>query len=242
MGIINLQIDQSYLEKAVAELSLHGFPSTGILRKLFNAFSGNVEHSRKMQSMINWIDLLEKKYRETTTSIVYGLAHFIKQQEDGAFSQSQPFYFPSTSYFTEDAVTRSFALSEKLAQLLNVFEELGVLESGPSYKAVSFSKISNMTKIDLSALDTSLKNLNPERHAHTHGMTPEMTRHQITGVFAGSINGERPIEVIMHGIDESKLPVTPYQQLFRCKDVMDKFTTAVSKVFEAIEQSLEPEE
>jgi hypothetical protein len=113
MDIIDLHIDQRYLEKAAAELSLTDFPSTDVPSMLFDAIGGNVEHSQKMQSIINWIGLLEKKYRETITSIVYELAHFIKQQEEGAFSPSQPFYFPSTSYFTEDAVTRSFAAKSK---------------------------------------------------------------------------------------------------------------------------------
>lgn len=239
MNIIDLQIDPSYLEKAMVDLNLPDFPSTEIIGKMFDAMGGALERTQKMQSMINWIDLLEKKYRETITSIIYGLAHQYKQQEDRAYSLNQPFYNPPTSYFTENAVSRTFSLVEKLAQLLNVFEDLGIKEQG-SREAVSFWKIQAMSKTtDLSVLESSLKTLSPERHAHTHGMTPEMTRYNISSVSAGSINGERSVEVIMHSIDGSKLPVTPYQQLLRCKNVMENFTAVISKVFEVIEKGLD---
>ncbi|MEK4439081.1 Cthe_2314 family HEPN domain-containing protein [Paenibacillus sp. FSL K6-2862] len=240
MNIIDLQIDPSYLEKAMVELNLSDFPSTEIIGKMFDAMGGTLGHTQKMQSMINWIDLLEKKYREAITSIIYGLAHQYKQQEDRAYSPNQPFFNPPTSYFTENAVSRAFSLVEKLAQLLNVFEDLGIKEQGSSREAVSFGKIQALSKTtDLAALERSLKTLSPERHAHTHGMTPEMTRHNISSVSAGSINGERPMEVIVHSIDESKLPVTPYQQLLRCKNVMENFTVVISKVFEVIDNDLD---
>jgi hypothetical protein len=188
MDIINLQIEQSYLKKAAEELNLPDFPSTDIISKLIDSMCGTLEPSQKMQSMINWIDLLEKKYRETITSIVYGPLPWRRS-------------------------LRSYLMCLKVWELRN---------QGDHVRQCQFGKIQAQSKkIDLRALDTSLKTLNQERHAHTHGMTPEMTRHQISSVAEGSINGAGPIEVIMHGIDDSKLPVTPYLQLIRCKVVLD---------------------
>ncbi|TDF94677.1 Cthe_2314 family HEPN domain-containing protein [Paenibacillus piri] len=241
MDIINLQLDQSYLDRAKAELCLPNFPSTEIIGKIYDAMGGTVEHSQKMESMITWIKLLEKKYQETVTSIVYGLAHHYKQQDEGFHSPSDPFYHPQVSYFTENAVSRSFSLAEKLAQLINVWKELGMPESGSPRIAVSFKKVRERSVIDLSAFGDSLDTLSPERHSHTHGLNPEMSRPKVSSVGVGKISSdERPVEVIMHSFDESKLPVTPYQQLLRCKNVMGSFTTTVSTVFDDIEESLEP--
>lgn len=111
------------------------------------------------------------------------------------------------------------------------------MESGHK-KSVSFSKIREKTEMDLSDLHTSLSSLTTERHAHTHGMTPEITRHKISDVQTGSINGGPPVAFIFRGIDETKLPVTPYQQLIRCKEVMDKFAATISKILDEIEQDL----
>jgi hypothetical protein len=241
MDIINLQIDQGYLDKAKAELSLPDFPSMDIIRKLYNAMGGTVEYSQKMHSMITWIKLLEKKYQETVTSLVYGLAHHYKHQDEGFHSPSEPFYHSQVSYFTENAVSRSYSLAEKLAQLINVWKELGMPESGSPRIAVSFKKVHKSSVFDLSELSESLDSLDPERHAHTHGLNPEMSRPKVSWIGVGKISSdERPVEVIMHSFDETKLPVTSHQQLIRCKDVMWNFIATVSTVFEAIEESLEP--
>lgn len=240
MDIINLQLDQSYLDRAKAELNLPDFPSLDIIGKLYDAMGGTVEHSQKMLSMITWIRLLEKKYHETVTSIIYGFAHHYKQQEEGFHSPSEPFYHPQVSYFTENAVSRSFSLAEKLAQLINVWEDLGIAESGSPRLAVSFKKIRERSVVDLSAFSDSLDTLSPERNSHTHGLNPEMSRAKVSSVGMGNLNGDGGrVEIIVHSFDESKMPVTSYQQLIRCKDVVSNFAAAVSTVFEIIKESLE---
>ncbi len=40
MDIINLQLDQSYLDRVMAELSLPDFPSTDIIGKLYDGCYG----------------------------------------------------------------------------------------------------------------------------------------------------------------------------------------------------------
>ncbi|MEW9701941.1 Cthe_2314 family HEPN domain-containing protein [Paenibacillus sp. SI8] len=238
MNIFNLQIDQAYMDRAQTELNFPDLTASHILGKLSDAMGGTVEQSQKYQTMKTWIGLLQKKYVETATSIVNGLAQFYKQADDGAISPSEPFYHPQVSYFTENAVSRCFSLAEKLAQLINVLENIGLPEKGSSRDAVSFKKVLREgSSIDLSALDNSLQILDKQRHAHIHGLNPEMTRPKVQSVAAGTING-RPAEFVIMGIDETQLPVTPHTQLFRCKDVMDNFNATVADVFAAIEQIL----
>ncbi|MFX3638012.1 MAG: Cthe_2314 family HEPN domain-containing protein [Candidatus Pristimantibacillus sp.] len=244
MDYIKLEVENKYLERAHKELNLPDFPSMDIIDKLYDAMDRTMEKSQKFMSMTTWIKLLEKKYKETSTSVAYGLAHFYKQQEERQHNPHDPFYHPSVSFFTENAVSRSFSLGDKLAQLINVFEDKGVQESGNS-NSVSFYKIKNMTPllINLDTLDEALQKLKIERHIHVHGLNPEMIRNEVLDYSRGSINGNdvvngKPVEIFMLGINEAKMPVVPYQQLIKCKEVLTSFQTTISDVILKIEQSL----
>ncbi|NRQ56062.1 Cthe_2314 family HEPN domain-containing protein [Brevibacillus sp. HD1.4A] len=238
MEIITLEIETLYIEKARKELNIPQFPNTeNIIQKLYGAIGTTKEESNKFMRMITWIRLLEKKYVEAYTSVVYGLAHHFKSEEHGLYSHSEPFYQSQVSYFTDTATSRAFSLAEKLAQLINVYQDLGLKEAGMGKGVVSFKNVSSKVSFNLVDLDNALIELDQDRHAHVHRLDPEIVRSEIKEVSNGLVGG-KPSTLIFTGIDETKLPVVPYQQLMKCKNVLIAFCVSISQVLSAIDQEL----
>jgi hypothetical protein len=236
--IYNLDIETKYIDQARNDLGIPPFPNVdNVEKKLYDSIGSTKEESNKFMSTITWLRLLQKKYVEASTSIVYGLAHHYKSVEYDLYSKTEPFYQPQVSFFTDTATSRAFSLAEKLAQLINVYQGLGLKEAGIGKGAVSFKNVQSQVSLNLVDLKNALTTLDQDRNAHIHRLDPEMTRGEIKEVANGFV-GDKPSTLIFIGIDETKLPVTPYQQLIKCKDVLIAFCAAVTQFLSVIDQEL----
>ncbi|GIM45979.1 hypothetical protein DNHGIG_15280 [Collibacillus ludicampi] len=245
MDYLTFLIDQKYIEKAEAELDIYDFPSWIDLReKLDSAIGQDALKSNKMLETKQWISLLERKYKELSTSLVYCLAYHYYSVDNSLYCKnpSDPFYEPHLSFFLDTAAGRAFSLIEKLGQMLNVYLELGLSEGkGMGAKQVSFKEV--IKKLDISykeklaELEKAVEDFEELRHKHTHRFNPEHSRWKVNQSDQGKLNNEEKL-VVFFGLDENKLPIVPYKQIQVYKNFQVKLYKALKNIFSKMKAEL----
>ncbi len=248
MDFLRFNINSNYLDDAYSMLKIPEFPDIDrIGGEIFKAIGTNEKDSKRLFESFQWALLLQKKYVEFCTSLIYTWAYHQKNINEGLYGKdpTDPFYEPHISYFIDNAADQAFSLAEKLAQLVNVYKKLNLAEAytkGKDYVNLKnvVKKLDNEDefKVILSTMKSSLDAFEQIRHGHTHRFDPEMTRWEVNKVSPGIKNEKDPVNVIMYGINEKALPEPPIKQFEKCLDVLITFNKALKDIFLAIEKGL----
>lgn len=247
MNYYTFDISKNDLEVAYNKLSIQPFPDWSHVPQLIHQMDPN--DNTFLFSMIEWLKLLDKKYLELTTALVYSQAYLDYLYENDLFGKNDKndfYYVPELAFFTDSASSKMFSLSEKFAQLLNVYLQLGLHENSQKGRPyVSFDYIyknvdAQITTI-LDPLKVSLEKLNETRNRHIHRYSPENIRWKTTPTNGEIIkqNDERiPTTFLITEIDNTVLPITPHEQINYIKEAQIEFQKVIKELLKIIVQNL----
>lgn len=233
VNYFNLNVPEELLKEESEQLSL--FPSCSLLNELEEFFYGRSEEiTAKLIRIKEWIFSLQVNHKELCTSIIYGNVFHRIAVEDGLYSQNpennQPFYEERTSYFSNHAVDLAFSLGDKMAQLVNIADDVKWDESTVNlFKLLdNGTSLSEQYKVPLKKLYEKRNEIKNARHMKIHKYESDLQKTKVS-VEAGAING-RTATIVLLGIDN--IPITPYQNLKKCSDFEVLFKEVTNDVLE----------
>ncbi len=248
MDFIKLEIDEKYLCKAVDELKLElgSFPNWVPLRE---KLISNIHDLQNNIEIVEWINLIDVKFKELTTSVIYCHAFHYYAIDHSLYGKSDKnnwFYEPRVSYFIANSLSNAFSALEKFAQMLNCYGKLELDEAGNGSKAVSFSNIyksdrlNNKYKTILMPLNNEINKIKEERHSHIHRYDSEMNRTKIDVSKCTIMRDGKVVEDNIDFVRSSikRPPIAPYQQLKKCKSLYIIFRQCIEKVFEEMQNEM----
>lgn len=243
--MITLNVEIEKLNQIQDELKLPSFPDIRKLEEFMHYLYGVEEiETNKFLNIADWLFSIIINHRELKTAIIYAHAHRtdkINTESYVSLSQ-QPFYHPQQSYFVNHAVSLVFSLSEKIAQLINVVEDINknpdnvnlynftnkkVLDQTPKMKDSKFLE-------PLTTIAENRKLIRDIRHNKIHQAESELIRS--TAQIKDGFIGDKQSKFVFLTIDE--LPVTLYETLIKSKEFYLLCTSKLNEIIKLIEDSL----
>lgn len=243
--VILLNIEEEQLKKIENDLDLPPFPDKRKLEEIISTLYGIEEiETKKFAKISEWLFSIIANHMELKTSIIYGLAHNNTEFNMDSYVDmfNQPLYHPPLSYFTNHSVEVAFSLSEKLAQFINVVEDINKnIEEVTLYNFTNERALIKTPKMLQSKFLEPLKAIAEKRtiireirHNKTHKAESELIRSKVQ-ISEGFIN-DKPTRFIIHGIED--LPIDPYQTLLRSKEFYILCTEKISEIIKLTEEYL----
>lgn len=245
---IDLNVEESILKKTKNELNLPYIQNFEKLKHQinmsFNKAQNDFEYN-KNHLLNEALFAIMVTYKELETCIIYGTAKKPSNMYGEWFDKhfNQIFYDAPCSFFSNQAASLSFALGEKIAQFINVLEDINLSK----LKCISLFNFSNDLKIkslitpknstyknskthsQLKKLSTLLEPLKDIRNKKIHRQDPEIIKTKST-ITQGYKNDNEPITIIMSDINTNELSITPSQIIDKFKE----FFIAVTLILETI--------
>ncbi|WP_121663470.1 Cthe_2314 family HEPN domain-containing protein [Metabacillus litoralis] len=243
--MILLNIEEEELKRIAIDLDLPSFPNKRKLEEIISILYGIEEvETNKLLKIADWLFSIITNHLELKTAIVYGIAH--KKDDFNTDSyvalSNQPFYHPPLSYFANHSVELAFSLSEKLAQLINVIEDINKnIEEVSLYNFTNENVLRRTPKMQDSKFLEPLKSIADKRNIirdirnnKTHKAESELIRNKVQ--FSEGNIGDKPTTFIMHTIDN--LPIVPYKTLLICKEFYITCTEKINEIIKLTEEYL----
>lgn len=240
--MIILNVKEEQLEVISKDLSLPSSPDIKKLEEIISFLYGIEEiETNKFLKMQEWLFSIITNLKELNTAIVYGMAHKVEESNIDSFISvsDQPFYHPPLSYFANHSVALAFSLGDKLAQFINVVEDINKdIDKVTLYNLTEVSKTPQMQDSKflkpLKAIAEKRTTIKDIRNNKIHKAESELIRNNVQ--FSEGFINNKPTTFIMQGIDN--LPVVPYQTLLKSKEFYALCTDEIKVIIKLTEDYL----